>query len=322
VGRDVVKKLYIDYWVDSTYKHTFIWNGNLANGQSEDINLPSISWTGIDASKPVFSACIQLSDYNLRKWNDTIRTSFPMPDLYMTEKLILELKATNGTTNTQNILKVIDDNNVVIFEKTYSGDSKLYKEAINVPAGCYKLTLTDKEMRFGVGDGLSFWLSNQNYGNVAGTFRILNGNNNAELKKFNPDFGGLIMHQFTTMQKIGDYPTSKENVHITAPRIVDSLILFSDDSAKKSSILNLKKDFGFNIFPNPAKNNLNIEFISIPSMPIEIRVLSVDGKSTYKEQRNVKKNIEILDIKHLSKGSYILTIKHGDAEFSKRFILE
>jgi len=124
------------------------------------------------------------------------------------------------------------------------------------------------------------------------------------------------------MQKIGDYPTSKENVHITAPRIVDSLILFSDDSAKKSSILNLKKDFGFNIFPNPAKNNLNIEFISIPSMPIEIRVLSVDGKSTYKEQRNVKKNIEILDIKHLSKGSYILTIKHGDAEFSKRFILE
>lgn len=322
VGRDIVKKLYIDYWVDSTYKHTYIWNGNLANGQTEDINLPSISWTGIDATNPVFTACIQLSDYNLRKWNDTIKTSFPMPDLYMTESLILEIKTTNGTTNAQNVLKVIDDNNVVVFEKTYSGDSKLYKENISVPAGCYKLTLTDKELKFDVGDGLSFWLSNQNYGNVAGSFRILNGTNNAELKKFNPDFGGLIMHQFTTMKKIGDYPTSKENVHVVAPKIVDSLILFSDDSAKKSTILNKKNDFGFNLFPNPTINTINIEFVSTPSLPVDIRVMSSDGKNSYKEQKVFKKNIESLDLKHLSKGSYIMTIKLGDKEMSKRFILE
>jgi hypothetical protein len=57
-------------------------------------------------------------------------------------------------------------------------------------------------------------------------------------------------------------------------------------------------------------------------MPVDIRVLSTDGKNTFKEQRNIKKNTEILDLKHLSKGAYILTIKHGDTELSKRFILE
>jgi hypothetical protein len=320
VGKDIVKKLYIDYWVDSGYKNTYIWNGNLANGQSEDINLPSISWTGINPTNPVFTACIQFSDYNLRKWNDTLKRPFPMPNLYMTEKLILELKTSNGTVNAENTLKVINENNTVVFEKTYSGDSKLYKEAINVPAGCYKLTLTDKEVRFGAGDGLSFWLSNRSLGTVAGSFRILNGNNNAELIKFNPDFGGLIMHQFTTMNKVGDYPTSLVNTQINAPKIADSLIKYSDLSSSINSLQG-QKNIEFNLFPNPTKNLINIEFSSLPISAVEITIFSAEGKTCLKDIKNIKKLTESIDIKHLSKGAYILKVKEGDLEQSKRFLI-
>jgi len=323
VGVTTAKQLYIDYWVSETSKKTFIWNGTLKNSESAEIELPALNWTGLNTSSPLFNACLQRSEYNLTTWNDTIRKPFTLPNMYATEKLVLELKQTNGAQNVSNTLTVVDDNNNTIFQRTIQGDSKTYRDTVNVPQGCYKLTLTDMEQRFGCGDGLDYWVSkfapaNGGLGSTAGTFRILNATNNTQLVSFNPDFGGLIMHQFTTMKKMGEYANGATNTKIVAPKIPDSVW---KDTSTRASISETKKGT-IKLYPNPAKTTINIEMSHEMRGEISYSILTPEGKQIIFGTRNLKNGIETLDVRSLARGAYILIIKNNEQEYFERFLVE
>jgi hypothetical protein len=323
VGVVPAKQLYIDYWVTGTSKKTYIWNGLLNNSESIEVELPTLNWTGLNASNPVFYASLQRSEYNLTTWNDTIRKPFILPNMYATEKIILELKETNGAQNVSNTLTVIDDKNNTIFQRTTQGDSKTYSDTISVPQGCYKLTLTDMEQRFGCGDGLDYWVSkvapsSGGLGTTAGTFRILNAVNGSQIVSFNPDFGGLIMHQFTTMKTMGEYSNGATNTQITAPKIPDSVW---KDTSTRASVLETKIG-SIRIFPNPAKTIINIELPQEVIGEINYNIVNAEGKQVHSGARLRKNSIESIDIRSLPAGSYVLIIKNNENQYFERFLVE
>jgi hypothetical protein len=206
IGQKAAKELYIDYWVDAKNKQTYIWRGEIKNSEIKEIELPQMSWKGTDTKSPIFYCSIQKNQYNSSFWNDLLASKFNLVDQLPSEKIILELKSSSGEQKNKNKIKLVNASNQVVFEKEYFGDSKTYLDTIQVPKNCYKLTLIDSNSEYECGDGLSFWFSNHKpiskdsfgYGNTPGSFRILNAKDQSELKKFNPDFGGLIMYQFST----------------------------------------------------------------------------------------------------------------------------
>ena len=206
IGQKAAKELYIDYWVDAKNKQTYIWRGEIKNSEIKEIELPQMSWKGTDTKSPIFYCSIQKNQYNSSFWNDLLASKFNLVDQLPSEKIILEFKSSNGEQKNKNKIKLVNASNQVVFEKEYFGDSKTYLDTIQVPKNCYKLTLIDSNSEYECGDGLSFWFSNHKpiskdsfgYGNTPGSFRILNAKDQSELKKFNPDFGGLIMYQFST----------------------------------------------------------------------------------------------------------------------------
>lgn len=206
IGQKAAKELYIDYWVDAKNKQTYIWRGEIKNSEIKEIELPQMSWKGTNTKSPIFYCSIQKNQYNSSTWNDLLASKFNLVDQLPSEKIILEFKSSSGEQKNKNKIKLVNASNQVIFEKEYFGDSKTYLDTIQVPKNCYKLTLIDSNSEYECGDGLSFWFSNHKptskdsfgYGNIPGSFRILNAKDQSELKKFNPDFGGLIMYQFST----------------------------------------------------------------------------------------------------------------------------
>ncbi len=206
IGQKAAKELYIDYWVDAKNKQTYIWRGEIKNSEIKEIELPQMSWKGTDTKSPIFYCSIQKNQYNSSFWNDLLASKFNLVDQLPSEKIILEFKSSSGEQKNKNKIKLVNASNQVVFEKEYFGDSKTYLDTIQVPKNCYKLTLIDSNSEYECGDGLSFWFSNHKpiskdsfgYGNTPGSFRILNAKDQSELKKFNPDFGGLIMYQFST----------------------------------------------------------------------------------------------------------------------------
>ena len=221
IGLETIKQLYIDYWVNPKYKQTLIWNGELGSEEIKEIELPLLSWKGLDTGNPKFYCSIQKNSFNQNTWNDSLVSSFNLVDQFKTDKIVLELKTSGGELKNKNKLRMSNSSNKVIFEKEYIGDSKIYIDSIDVPKDCYKLTLIDSNTEYECGDGLNFWFSNHKptskdsfgYGNTPGSFRILNAKDNIELKKFNSDFGGLIMYQFSTHHSYETILSEIKNKH-------------------------------------------------------------------------------------------------------------
>jgi hypothetical protein len=306
LGSKVAKEAYIDYWVDASNKTTFVWKGSLEPYQSIDVEMPAFPWTGIDTTKPVFYASIQKSQYNRVLNNDTLQRTFKLPAYYNTEKIKIEIKLTSGGTQSQNKLTVYDELNTPIFEKSYTGDAKTYTEEINVPEGCYKMVLTDFLVPYACGDGLRFFVS-QNQNITPGTIRILNAVGNGVLRTFNPDFGGLIMHQFTTKKRFGDYFPMSDYSYKEAPKIVNSI------ESKNSST-------SFNIFPNPSSSKLFFEIENTIGQKINYQITNIEGKEILNGKVNASKSkTEGIDIQRLNNGNYILVIEGNNSKISKQF---
>lgn len=63
---------------------------------------------------------------------------------------------------------------------------------------------------------------------------------------------------------------------------------------------------GFNLYPNPSQNSLNI---TLPNQieAVKLKIYSMDGKCVQEEILNIKENIQV-DISKLALGSYILNL--------------
>ncbi|MCD4728994.1 MAG: T9SS type A sorting domain-containing protein [Bacteroidales bacterium] len=77
-----------------------------------------------------------------------------------------------------------------------------------------------------------------------------------------------------------------------------------------------------NVFPNPAKNYLNVE-ISNTSNAIELQIINIVGQVVYSEKiamQNVR-TVHKIDISQLNKGLYIINLLHENEMSVKKFAI-
>jgi hypothetical protein len=301
-GKDVLKKLYIDYWVDPANKSTFIWNGNLENSKTEIVNLPAIPWTGLVIDTPKFYVQLQMSSHNTDDAsNDYRMTEFVAPPVYTGTKFKLEFRTTKRGNENKYFMK--NELGNIIYSKLVLNGNTNYIDSFNLPDGCYTLEFLDFDDSLDCGDGLSFWWSTQVMQETVGNISLKSASG-LLLKTFNPDFGRKIVHQFTTnSQKLTDYSP------LSTYKYFNSSIGKSEENL--DNIL---------IFPNPTSEFVNIktETKNLSYM----RVKNIFGSIVFIKKFETTTIDETIDTRDFCSGVYFLEIADGQKIMIRKLVVE
>ncbi len=80
-----------------------------------------------------------------------------------------------------------------------------------------------------------------------------------------------------------------------------------------------------NVYPNPAKNDLNISFINPDAKKYSIVMTNIIGQTVYSEENlndcSFPVTFKNLDVSKLESGSYLLSIKANEKQFQKKIII-
>lgn len=80
-------------------------------------------------------------------------------------------------------------------------------------------------------------------------------------------------------------------------------------------------DYTLDIYPNPARDYLNIRLKDVIQNNFSIEIYDMQGRQVYREKILSKHKIHRLDIDKLEKGVYVLRILSKDFSHSEKFIL-
>jgi hypothetical protein len=102
-------------------------------------------------------------------------------------------------------------------------------------------------------------------------------------------------------------------------RLDSSTIDYYIDGGKNSlkSISNIP---AFSVFPNPAKNNLQIDVVNLNGNSFETQITDLTGKIIY--SKNLNANNNNVDVSALPKGMYFISFKNEDFNYTQKLILE
>ncbi len=134
--------------------------------------------------------------------------------------------------------------------------------------------------------GLTYWAYPEQ---GSGYFRVQNIQGGM-LKNFDSEFGRSIRYSF----HLGDY------VYIQEPNI-DRLI---------------------SVYPNPAKNQINIDFDQLDGIT-QIMIYDIHGRVVHQSERNVNGlNTVAIDVSDLNSGLYILLVNNHQFSVKEKIIIE
>jgi|GEM_PF-4785442 len=78
----------------------------------------------------------------------------------------------------------------------------------------------------------------------------------------------------------------------------------------------------FSIYPNPVKDNLNIQFAtSLPSQNLHLTIADVQGRQVFQKDMVTQQPI-MLNVKNFPKGHYLLTIIAGEWRHTEKILIE
>lgn len=103
-------------------------------------------------------------------------------------------------------------------------------------------------------------------------------------------------------------------------------IVDKDGKYRYSNVIRLNnngQNSGLELYPNPAKNNLNVNFHSGTSSAGSLKILSYNGSPVYTKDVLVTKgnnNISITSIENLPAGTYILELTHAGKKARSKFV--
>lgn len=279
-GSTPLTSLEITFGIEGNTPQVFNWTGNLSFMNTIDVNLGNFNWTG---TSNYFTVTIDKPNGGTDEYakNNSLKTFFNYPAV-MPDKIIIELRTNSRPEEDSYTLKDMYGNVLKIKDSLIA--NKIYKDTFNLTDGCYEFKLTDTG-----NDGLYWWASSQGTGYV----RIRNGNTNAIIKTFEPDFGGETYLQFS----YGIYTSVKEYIFTNTTN--------------------------FKVYPNPSSGEIyvNIDFPERKNGTVEI--YDINGKKifNYQIKQQTAEGLNI-DFSKLPKGMYIAILRAGNEINTQKFILE
>jgi hypothetical protein len=283
-GGDTLTSADISYGIVGGNMLNYHWTGKLGFSDTQNIVLPgNLNW----ASSGKFQATVsnpngQQDEY---LYNNTMTSDFVLPPAFP-NKFIIYLKTNNNPQ--ENAWTLTDSWGQLIKSGTNLSANTIYRDTVNLQAGCYVFHLTD-DGAGGAGDGLTWWADTAQ---GSGTFEFRKSTGGI-LKTYNSDFGAEIYQQFS----VGAYSNIGEDVH--------------------------PKDAELDVFPNPSKDIFNIE-LNLPQMEnITLIVYDLFGKIVYTKAAGKAFDLSYsLDLHNLSSGVYILSVMTENRVVVRRLVKE
>ncbi|CAN5458773.1 hypothetical protein BH11BAC2_BH11BAC2_04780 [soil metagenome] len=215
-------------------------------------------------------------------YNDTMKTDFAYPTA-MPSSFVIELKTNSAPSENSYTLK--DDAGNIVFSRSGLSANTIYSDTVSLANGCYKFELLDTGE-----DGLTWW-ANTSQG--SGTLRFRNAGVNTIINTFNSDFGGQIYQQFTVglVTAVQDYILTKTNT--------------------------------MSVYPNPTSGIVNIDFNLTERNDAVIEIYDIVGKMLYTTTSPMITAGSVqVDLSAFPKGVYLVHLKSGNENITKKIILQ
>ncbi|MAQ47717.1 MAG: hypothetical protein CMD27_02410 [Flavobacteriales bacterium] len=282
-GSENLNSASIVYGFEGYDANTYLWEGDLAFGETEIVNLPPINWYSWSENLP-FYARINMPNGQLEDdyaINDMLYSDYEFVDEYPSTFAIWF--KTNDVPN-ESSYELSDNQGNLVFSKTGMSANTLYKDTVQLDPGCYKFQILDTGgNQYNNEDGLTWWANNDGSGyarlrEVPGGF----------FKYYQDDFGTELTDYF----RVGEYNISS---------------------------LNNLKDPIIEVYPNPAKNQLNIDFELLSKSDINMTIYDINGRVMFNQKKsNIKQCITNIILDDFSNGVYNFVIQTEDELYSKK----
>ena len=99
--------------------------------------------------------------------------------------------------------------------------------------------------------------------------------------------------------------------------------VIAEEDSCQVSVNNIIFVENISVYPNPAKDQLNIDFSLLSKDPISIKFSTIDGKIIMSDYRKNMLHYSIrYNVSNLSPGMYFLKMNQGEHQFIRRFIIK
>ena len=282
-GSNTLTSLTIEYNIVGGSTNTFEWVGNLAFNESEEVELPNLtSWEGTENT---FEVLLKKPNGLSDEYavNNSMQSAYePVPDY--PETFSLWLLTNDGVINTSTQASESSWDFYDINGTEIHSSGTLYADEQYIDTFTFTPGCYAFVLEDSDEDGLKFWANND--GNGAVKFRKLAGQ---WLKNFNADFGTNIVHNFSV-----NFPVNIAEI--------------TEDS--------------FDIFPNPAKNQITISVSQSNEVDVDFVIFNSLGEEL---DRVVRKNLtigaETFDTSTYSPGIYYCKIVTINTEKIQKFVI-
>lgn len=288
-GTDDLTSLEISYGVDGVTPEIYQWTGKLEFEETEAVVLPIPSskfWYSTSGSNEIE---ISISKPNGATdgytQNNVMKATFaPVPE-FLSE---LKLQVYTNKQPGENSYILRDLNDTIIIERkrgTLTAET-FYVDELVLNSGCYSLEFLDEVGGQYGQNGLDFWFYSQ-FGRGSIELR-----DSVNYEYLDPDFGAYVKYDFSVGQIYTDG---------------------IEDDVKYQL---------FNIYPNPAHDQLNIEMHGYHKNKVQIRIFNAAGKLIHQDEINSgsKELNHQIDISTLNEGIYFLKMESGNQQKSRKFI--
>ncbi|WNJ15983.1 LamG-like jellyroll fold domain-containing protein [Pontibacter sp. G13] len=303
-GATNLTKVYITYGVEGGIKPCYyIWQGDLAFGESEIVDLPLFNFFGLNAQNPVFF--VQLDNPNgfadENPQNNRMETGFDVVET-LPNNAIIQIRT--NLAGFENSYQILDRDGNVVKNQGPMSTNTTYRDTLDLPLGCY--TFHFKDEGFNGQDGISWWANNDGSGYV----RILDPQGSI-LKTFEPDFGMDIFYEFTMgyTQGYTYFPELECEEFADTTTSVDPAILPSDFES-------------LGIYPNPNAGEFSIELGLTRPQAIQIEVFNPLGQRVY-TSRHTASAMSIIPMNlKVEPGVYVVNIATEGQRTSRTIVIQ
>ena len=300
-GGSALTSCTIAYGVDGGALCYQNWEGNLAYGETELVELGNINWTGVDLSDPYFFARVENPNNTADEvaWNNEKRTSFEVVPLY--DNRFVVWMRTNARP-AQNAWTITNDlGEIVASRMVFDGPFTIHEDTVDLPNGCYLFTLTDSEK-----DGLEF------FGNSDGTgiirfARVSSG----FMATFDANFGTRIDHAFTTGLPLGNVNSSEscDATGLSEPGLVPGIGSLGEATLKA--------------YPNPARETVTIELMAPQRVPMHCSLRNLTGQTIWEKAFDTAMfQTTTIPLMGLTPGIYVLDALAGNQRLARLISVE
>jgi hypothetical protein len=302
----------ISYKIDNNTFSTFNWTGSLAAGATTAATLPSV--TGYAVGAHTFTA--QTGTVNGGVDGNTANNAFTSSFTYTINTCTNDNETANNAATTAVVLTVNTAKNSQIGS---NGDVDYYKFTTTATAPKVKITLSNLPADY----DLDFYSAT-----TAGAIstKIATGaasGTTAEVITYNTQTTAKTYYLRVYGYSGAFSATTCYNLLVQTGSVnfARDGVLPTTNSKPTNDVALLEQ---LTLFPNPAKDEVNVRFVATQSGAYDVSLYDATGKTilTQKAQFNEGENTASFDVVSLPRGLYVVKVSNGEELFSQKVIIE